>query len=139
MPGHGEDFLGARMVPLCFLCDRDLLVELGFSFESKKSLLDSKDLAVQAQALRERGYRRLKTELKHWEEAGYQEEEMAEFLARLYREQEGGGPLVKEDRKERRMQIRKSLQRLREDPEAEGTLRAVAARALEKIEAWVGV
>ncbi|MEW6184638.1 MAG: MBL fold metallo-hydrolase [Thermodesulfobacteriota bacterium] len=129
MPGHGEDFIGTRLVPLCFLCDRDLLVELGFSMEEKKSTLNNPELAGKAAELRGKAYSLFLKELAGWQEAGYQTEEIVDLLTRIYKEQEGGGPLVKEDRKERRQIIKNTLARLRQDP----ALGFLADQTLEKI------
>jgi hypothetical protein len=129
MPGHGEDFIGTRMVPLCFLCDRDLLVELGFSMEEKKSTLNNPELAEKAAALRGEAYSRFIKELGEWQKAGYRSDEIADFLTRIYKEQEGGGPLVQEDRRERRQLIKETLSRLKEDH----TLGFLAEQTLEKI------
>lgn len=132
-PGHGEEFLGTRLVPRCFLCDRDLLVELGFSLEEKKSVLNAPELASRIAALKERAYLNFKEELRLWRESGYQTPEIADFLLRIYREQEGGGPLVKEDRKERRRIIEETLDRLKGDPKVDSEFQDLAERTLVRI------
>jgi hypothetical protein len=133
MPGHGEDFIGSRMVPQCFLCDRDLLVELGFSMEEKKSTLNAPELAEKARSLREKAYSEFLNELHLWKDVGYNIKEISDFLFRIYREQEGGGPLVKEDRKERRQKIKEILTRLKQEKEADEELKSLAGTTLEKI------
>ncbi len=133
MPGHGEDFLGTRMIPLCFLCDRDLLVELGYSLNEKKSILKSESLSKKVKAIKEKAYTDFIKELLQWKAFGYHPKEMADFLIRIYREQQGGGPLVTEDRKERRQRIKEILGRLRDDEGAADTLKTVADSTLAAI------
>ena len=133
MPGHGEDFLGTRMIPLCFLCDRDLLVELGYSMDEKKSILKSESLSKKVKAVREKAYTGFIKELLHWKASGYNPKEMSDFLMRIYREQHGGGPLVNEDRKERRQRIKETLTRLSDEREGAGELKTVADSALAGI------
>jgi glyoxylase-like metal-dependent hydrolase (beta-lactamase superfamily II) len=133
MPGHGEDFLGTRMIPLCFLCDRDLLLELGYSMNEKKSILKSESLSKQVKALKEKAYTGFIKELLHWKASGYNPKEMADFLIRIYREQHGGGPLVNEDRKERRQRIKETLARLGDEREGADGLKTVADSTLAGI------
>ncbi len=133
MPGHGEDFLGTRMIPLCFLCDRDLLVELGYSMNEKKSILKSESLSHQVKAVREKAYAGFIKEIQLWKESGYNSKEMSDFLIRIYREQHGGGPLVNEDRKERRQRIKETLNRLLEEGEGTNGLKALAESTLTGI------
>ncbi|MHB8842732.1 MAG: MBL fold metallo-hydrolase [Candidatus Aquicultor sp.] len=133
MPGHGEAFLGTRMIPLCFLCDRDLLVELGYSMNEKKSILKSESISKQVKALREKAYAGFIKELLHWKASGYNPKEMADFLIRIYLEQHGGGPLVNEDRKERRQRIKETLTRLSDERDGAVELKTVADSALAGI------
>ena len=133
MPGHGEDFLGTRMIPLCFLCDRDLLVELGYSLNEKKSILKSESLSKRVKALKEKAYTDFIQELHLWKASGYNAKEMVDFLIRIYREQHGGGPLVNEDRKERRQRIKETLTRLIDEREGADGLKTVADSTLAGI------
>ena len=133
MPGHGEDFLGTRMIPLCFHCDRDLLVELGYSMDEKKSILKSESLSQQVKTIREKAYTGFTQELLLWKASGYNPKEMSDFLIRIYREQHGGGPLVNEDRKERRQRIRETLVRLRDEGDGADGLKTLAESTLAGI------
>jgi len=133
MPGHGEDFMGTRVIPRCFLCDRDLLVELGFSMDEKKSILKSGDLTEKVKALRENAYTRFIKELLFWKESGYTRKEISDFLVRIYLEQQGGGPLVKEDRRERRRRIEETLARLSNEGEGADSLNTLAESTLAGI------
>lgn len=133
MPGHGEDFLGTRMIPLCFLCDRDLLIELGYSMNEKKSILKAESLSKRVKALKEKAYTGFIQELHLWKASGYNSKEMADFLIRIYREQHGGGPLVSEDRKERRQRIKETLTRLVDEREGADGLKTVADSTLAGI------
>jgi|GEM_PF-667375 len=134
LPGHGEDFIGTRLVPRCFLCQRDLLVQLGFALDEKKSVLYAPSLAPRIEALKEQAYREFQKEISLWRGSGYDTEEAADLLLRIYREQEGGGPLVKEDRKERRRIIEEILRRLRLDPTVDPEIQGLAEKALKKIQ-----
>jgi glyoxylase-like metal-dependent hydrolase (beta-lactamase superfamily II) len=133
MPGHGEDFIGTRMIPFCFLCDRDLLVELGFALNEKKTVLHSESLAQKIETLREKAYASVIKELFLWKKLGYDEKEISELLVRIYLEQKGGGPLVQEDRHERRQRIVETLVRLRDETAGLKALKELAESTLEKI------
>jgi hypothetical protein len=54
-------------------------------------------------------------ELYLWFKLGYTLDEITELLVRIYTEQNGGGPLVKEDRKERRRLLKSTLTKLKDD------------------------
>jgi len=134
MPGHGEDFIGTRMIPLCFLCDRDLLVELGYAMEEKKAVLKSDNLLQKIKNIREKAYAGFLKELLLWQEVGYGPMEMSDLLIRIYQEQKGGGPLVQEDRRERRQRIRETLARLRDEGTSVDGFRNLAESTLLKLE-----
>jgi hypothetical protein len=134
MPGHGEEFLGSRVIPLSFLCDRDLLVELGYDLDEKKSVLMSEGLGQKVKALKEKAYDGFIKELLLWKAHGYADREISDFLTRIYREQEGGGPLVKEDRKERRQRIKEALTRLSGEERPDHDLKALAQSTLRQIQ-----
>jgi hypothetical protein len=55
------------------------------------------------------------------------------MLLRIYNEQSGGGYLVKEDRKERRKRLIKTLTRLQADVGATGDLRRIADETLSQL------
>jgi glyoxylase-like metal-dependent hydrolase (beta-lactamase superfamily II) len=133
MPGHGEEFLGTRLIPLSFLCDRDLLVELGYSMDEKKMILKSESLSQQVKSVREKAYAGFIHELLFWKAAGYNPKEMSDFLIRIFREQHGGGPLVNEDRKERRQRIKETLARLRDEGDRTDGLKTLAESTLAAI------
>ena len=65
---------------------------------------------------------------------GYTEGEINEILVRIYREQSGGGPLVQQDRKQRRERLRMILVRLRNDETADGDMRRMAVSTLLSLE-----
>ena len=134
MPGHGEDFLGTRMIPGCFLADRDIIVELGYDMLEKKSILRSGDLMDRVATLREKAFATFTKEVDLWQKFGYTINEISEFLVRIYEEQNGGGPLVKEDRKERRQQIEETLCRLRDSQNKNNSLKMLAESTLLKFE-----
>lgn len=125
-PGHGNEFLGARIIPRSLLADRDLLVEFGYPFDTRLSLLKSPELAPRVAARREEGYVSFINELVLWTELGYTPDEISGLLARIYREQVGGGPLVEKDRQERRERLKGLLARLRADEAQPDSIRRLA-------------
>ena len=133
-PGHGREFLGSRILPKSFHADRDLLVELGYPMDASKATLKSPELAPKVADIREAGYAAFIEEVSLWEKMGYSFAEISDLLIRIYREQEGGGHLVEQDRKERRARIEGILGRLQRDQDASQQLRGFAASTLSKIE-----
>jgi glyoxylase-like metal-dependent hydrolase (beta-lactamase superfamily II) len=134
MPGHGEDFIGTRMIPSCFLCDRDLLVELGYGMDEKKAILKSDNLVEKIKTIREKAYAGFVKELLLWKDLGYNTVEMSDLLTRIYQEQKGGGPLVQEDRRERRQRIKETLARLKNEGTSVDGFRNLAESTLLKLE-----
>ena len=132
-PGHGDEFLGSRILPYSFLADRDLLFVLGYSMDADKSLLQSGDLAPKVSEMREESYSACAKELLLWREKGYSSDEISELLARIYREQSGGGFLVEEDRMERRERIQEILSRLKNDKNISAELHDIAGKTLSKV------
>ncbi len=132
-PGHGEEFLGTRIIPTGLLAERDLLVELGYPLDADKSTLKLAELAPKIAARREQAYAGFIKELVHWLELGYTLDEMAELLTRIYVEHYGGGPLAEQDRKERREQIKTTLARLRGDKAQPDRLRQLAESTQSKL------
>ncbi|HEY32751.1 MAG TPA: MBL fold metallo-hydrolase [Dehalococcoidia bacterium] len=125
-PGHGNEFLGARIIPRSILADNDMLVEFGYSLDESLSLLKSAELAPRVAARREQAYLSFAEELVSWAELGYTPDEISGLLVRIYREQVGGGPLVEKDRQERRERLKGLLTRLREDETQPESLRQLA-------------
>jgi hypothetical protein len=133
MPGHGEDFIGTRIIPISFLADRDLLVELGYDMDEKKSILRTPALKRKVKDIREKAYADFIKELHLWREFGFSFNDISELLTRIFKEQEGGGPLVKEDRKERRQRIEETLSRLRDDHNVSNDFKTLAQSTLAKV------
>ncbi len=131
-PGHGEEFIGSRIIPR-LLAERDILTELGYSRNSNKSKLKSKDLAPKIDAIEERAYKGFVQELLLWKKLGYTLNEISELLVRIYKEQNGGGYLVRQDRKERRQKLEETLRRLRDDPAESDELHQLAQSALSEL------
>ena len=134
-PGHGQEFLGSRILPRSLLADRDLLVELGYSMDASKSILKGRDVAPMVAALREQAYTSFTGELLLWRELGYSPDEICGLLARIYKEQSGGGRLVEPDRKERRERLEETLARLTEDEAMSHELRQLAQSTLSNLKA----
>jgi len=133
-PGHGDEFLGSNMVPKALLADRDLLVKLGFAMDDDKAILKSDRLASQLTEIKAKAYASFVQELKDWTDLGYGPDEIVGLLVRIYREQHGGGPLVEQDRKERRQRIKRTLTRLSRDKAESDDLHQIAASTLAEVE-----
>jgi len=125
-PGHGDEFLGSRIIPRSLMADNDILVEFGYPLSTGKGVLRSRELASRVSARREQAYVSFTEELILWMRLGYKPEEISKLLVRIYREQSGGGPLVEEDRQERRKQLRNLLTRLKGDETQTAEIREVA-------------
>ncbi len=132
-PGHGEEFIGSRIIPNGLLADRDILVEMGYPPNTGKSLLKQRELATKVAAVLERAYVNFTKELLFWLELGYGSDEITKLLVRIFREQKDGNPSVKQDRKERRRRIKETLSRLKQDKAVPEELHAVAASTLSDI------
>ena len=132
-PGHGNDFIGSRIIPDSLLADRDLLMEFGYPADESISMLKSEELAPKVAARMEQAYDGFARELPLWQELGCTSGEISELLVRIYREQSGGGPLVKNDRKERRKRLKRTLNRLKGDEAVSDELRQLAESTLQKL------
>ena len=135
-PGHGNEFLGTRMIPRGVLAGRDLLIELGYSMDDDQTLLESPNLAPKVAERLERAYHDFVGELATWAELGYTGDEISDLLTRIFREQRGGGPLADIDRQQRRLRIKETLDRLQADdaqPERVRRLAGVTRSAVEEI------
>jgi hypothetical protein len=134
-PGHGEEFIGSRIIPRSLLANRDLLLELGYPNDTNKPILKSEDLAPRITDIKEGAYASFTKELLLWTELGYTLSDISELLARIYREQRGGGALVERDRKERRQSMESMLARLENDQTQSSALRQLAESTLSKLKA----
>jgi len=132
-PGHGEEFLGTRIIPTALLADRDILSLLGYAMDDDKSLLRTDGLAASVSDLQEKAYVGFVKELLLWLDHGYSISEICDLLVCVYREQNGGVPLVAEDRRERRMRLKQTLARLRDDIAGAGVLRQIAESTLSML------
>ena len=129
-PGHGEEFLGARILPLGIPADRDLFNELGYpeNYQAKPGQSDPKIANLLEQA-----YAAFVREVLSWREVGYSFDEMSEFLVRIYREQTGGNRLVAVDRKQRRERMQVTLFRLQNDATVSPEMRQLAVATLSEL------
>ena len=135
-PGHGDEFIGSRIIPESLPADRDLLLELGLAPDTDKSILRRKDLAPRVATLREQAYTNLIKESLFWMELGYTLSEISAFLVRIYKEQSGGDTAAQKDRKERRARLKATLTRLKDDDSASEELHQLAEAtfsALKKV------
>lgn len=125
-PGHGDEFLGSRIIPRSLLADNDMLVEFGYPLSAGKAVLGSAEMSPRVSARREQAYANFAEELVLWTELGYAPDEISDLLVRIYREQSGGGPLVESDRQERRERLRGLLTRLTGDEAQPAKIRQIA-------------
>jgi hypothetical protein len=133
-PGHGNEFLGSNIIPKSLLADRDLLIKLGYDMDEDKSLLRSGDLAPKIADIRQRFYTSFVENMTLWLNLGYGLKDITGLLVRIYREQVGGGPLVKDDRAERRERLKETLTRLRDDKAVSDDLHQIAESTLPELE-----
>jgi len=133
-PGHGEEFLGSRILPSSLQADRDLLIEFGYPLDTSKSLLKSADLAPRVASRMEQAYASFTEELSLWQQLGYSPDEIVGLLVRIYTEQRSGGPLVEQDRKERRQRVKATLARLKDDKTQPDELRGLAESTLRELQ-----
>jgi glyoxylase-like metal-dependent hydrolase (beta-lactamase superfamily II) len=134
-PGHGNDFLGTRLIPYGILADRDLVIALGYSMDTDTSILRTPELVPRVEDLKEQSYVGFGRELRVWLEIGYSASDAVDLLVRVYREQSGGGGLVERDRRQRRERLQSTLARMNEDPQQPDDLRDIAARTLPAVRA----
>ncbi|MBT4267728.1 MAG: MBL fold metallo-hydrolase [Deltaproteobacteria bacterium] len=125
-PGHGEEFLGCRIVPNALLADRDLLVKLGYSIGEDPGVLSSEENKHLIAELTENAYQAFEDELQVWLDAGSDIEEISNRLRRIYKEQQGGGKLVAIDRMQRREWLQATLFLLKHDSSAPEQHRQIA-------------
>jgi hypothetical protein len=138
-PGHGPEFLGSRLIGT-LLARRDFLVKLGFDENDKKDILNNPEFSKRIEGLKENAYRNFVEALKLWLKPldangfNYTVDEVSGFLQRIYQEQNGGGELVGQDRRERRTDLKNKLDRLKSDGQQPPELQMVAGTALALIE-----
>jgi hypothetical protein len=133
-PGHGEEFLGSRILPFGLPADRDLFSELGYPDNTDNSQIKTGQLDVKLANLLEQAYAGFIREVVFWQKQGYALNEISDFLVRIYREQIGGNRLVAVDRKQRRVRIKETLSRLKSDEVASNEMRQLAGLTLSKLE-----
>jgi len=133
-PGHGTEFIGSRIIPNGILADRDLLVKLGYSENDSKTILKRRDLAQKIVSLKEQAYKDFNSELVYWLKLGYKPDEITALLVRIYKEQSGGNTIVKNDRKQRRVILKATLLRLKDDKAQPPELRQSANAALMELQ-----
>ncbi len=137
-PGHGPEFLGARIVGT-LNCRRDILVKLGFDENENKRVLKDPKQSASIKEIQEGSYLDFRNELEFWlrpigeNGLGYQVDEVVGFLIRIFREQSGGGRLVSQDRKERRLDLEEKLARLANDPDSSMELVRISGATRESI------
>jgi len=132
-PGHGNEFLGSRIIPGSLLANSDLLLRLGYPLDTDRSILRSGDVASSVSDIMEQAYTRFIEEILLWMELGYSPSEISDLLFRIYREQRGGGRLVEQDRKERKERLEATLLRLKDDEAQSDQLRRLAESTLTKL------
>jgi hypothetical protein len=132
-PGHGEEFLGSRIIPEGLLANRDLAVEMGYTLNSNKLKSKSKDVESKINYMLEQAYARFINELLQWLRHGYTAGEISGFLVRIYKEQTDGAAMVKQDRKERRERLKEILGRLKRDEKVPDIIHQLAQSTLSNL------
>ena len=108
--------LSGQIIPNGLMADRDLLTALGYSVDDDKALLKSSRLAPRIAEILEQAYANFVKELARWREIwASTPTTYATSLVRIYREQDGGGTVVAQDRRERRIRLKETLIRLGDD------------------------
>ena len=133
-PGHGEEFLGSRILPFGLPADRDLFSDLGYSDNTDNSQIKAGQVAAKLTDLLEQAYAGFIREVLFWQKQGYTSNEISDFLIRIYREQIGGNRLVAVDRKQRRVRIKETLSRLKSDEAMSNEMHQLAGLTLSKLE-----
>ena len=131
--------LGSRLMGT-LLARRDILVKLGYDENDKKDILNDPKFSERIKQLQGSGYRTFVDIVKLWLRPldkngfGYTSGDVADFLLRIYKEQNGGGELVGQDRRERRIDLKNKLALLKTDEQEPEELHSVADMAASKIE-----
>ena len=133
-PGHGEEFLGSRILPLGLPADRDLLNALGYTENAGSSQINNGQLTAKMAGLIEQAYSAFILEVLSWQKQGYTFDEISGFLIRIYMEQIGGSQLVALDRRQRRVRMKATLSRLKNDEAVSNEMRQLAGLTLSKLE-----
>ena len=84
--------------------------------------------------LLEQAYAGFIREVLSWQKQGYTFDEIRGFLIRIYMEQIGGSQLVALDRKQRRLRMKATLSRLKNDEAVSNEMRQLAGSTLSKLE-----
>jgi len=134
-PGHGEEFLGSRILPFGLPADSDLLKSLGYGSDLESARLKDNQLDNKIADLLEQAYNGFIREVQLWQKQGYSYPEITEFLVRIYKEQYGGSKAVAYDRKQRKEHMQVTLSRLQKDTAVPQAYRQLAAATLEKLSA----
>ncbi len=116
-PGHGKEFLGARMLPNSIFCVEELQEECRLQNIDENIIFDN-------------AYQYFCNELLHLQQIGFPDEKMLAFLYRLYIEQSGGSRSISRDRAERRVYLKRILERLRTDESKLKAFRNLASMVL---------
>ena len=134
-PGHGQEFLGSRILPFGLPADSDLLKTLGYA-DIAAALQQDAGLKTKMSDLLEQAYAAFIREVQIWQKQGYSIAEISDFLVRIYKEQVGGSRQVAIDRKQRRERMKATLARLQKDkavPQDLHQLAEITAAKLEKV------
>ena len=132
-PGHGDEFIGSRIIPKGLLADRDILLELGYSPETDRSKLQERETAARVAEIKEKAYSDFVKEIHRWLEIGYTLDDASGLLARIYNEQSGGSKMVRNDRKQRKARLRDTLLRLSTDTAQDPGLQQIARYTLMQL------
>jgi len=131
LPGHGEEFIGSRILSK-ILSKGDILVNLGFTEYTNRSILDKEELIPKISKMLEQSYLDFVHELILWHRLGYTFDEICNLIITIYTTLSGGTDWIKEDREEKRIRLKEMLKRLATDKNYSDEYQQMAA-TLSKI------
>ena len=132
-PGHGQEFLGSRILPFGLPADSDLLKTLGYAGIAAAQQQDA-GLKTKMSDLLEQAYAAFIREVQILQKQGYSIAEISDFLVRIYKEQFGGSRQVAIDRKQRRERMKATFARLQNDKTVPQDLHQLAEATEAKLE-----
>ena len=132
-PGHGQEFLGSRILPFGLPADSDLLKTLGYAGIAAAQQQDA-GLKTKMSDLLEQAYAAFIREVQILQKQGYSIAEISDFLVRIYKEQFGGSRQVAIDRKQRRERMKATFARLQNDKTVPQDLHQLAETTEAKLE-----
>lgn len=133
LPGHGEEFIGSRILKN-ILSKGDILVNLGFTEYSDRSILNKDEFTPKINEMLEQSYFDFVQELILWHNLGYGIDEIFNLIIKIYTALSGGTDWVRADREEKRMRLKEILKKLAADKNYSDEYRRLAATTYKELE-----